>query len=351
MDTQGPEYACKKLGEAGLGSRLIFPDEDRYRDEVKPHWSLTAELTPYCVVQPHTTQEISQAVKILAKAGDCLFAVRSGGHCAWPGASNCENGILSDLSKLNDVEYNAARNIVTVQAGCRWQDVYQAIEPHGVTVNGGRDADIGVGGLLCGGGLSWLLPRYGFAGDIINANKNEDSELFIALKGGACNFGVVSRFDLEAFESTGVWGGMRICSTSSTSSSIENFVNYVDNVEKDLDTSYAMMWGWQPSLRANMLTFIMCNTKGVASPPMLAKVLEIPAVASTVQSQSVASLAQNMKSPFSYHNKWLSATFKKNKEILAKAAELHAECITKLNATIPANGFSTMCFAQALPTL
>ncbi|KAJ3941443.1 uncharacterized protein N0V96_008151 [Colletotrichum fioriniae] len=364
MGTKGSEAACKRLKEAGLRLRLIYSDEDIYRDEVKSHWSLAAQLTPYCVVQPHTTQELSQAVNILAKAEDCIFAVRSGGHCAWPGASNCENGILIDLSKLNDVQYNADRNIVTVQAGCIWKDVYQAIEPHGVTVNGGRDADVGVGGLLCGGGLSWLLPRYGFAcdtvinyeivlssGHIINANKSDNADLFIALKGGACNFGIVSRFDLEAFKATEVWGGMRICNTSSSSASIQNFVDYVDNVEEDLDTSYGIMWGWQPNLRANMLTFVMCNTQGVVRPPILAKVLDIPAVASTVQRQSVASLAQIMKSPFSYHNKWLSATVKNSTEILAKAAELHAQCVAKLGATIPADGFSTMCFAQALPTL
>ncbi|KAG7038309.1 hypothetical protein JMJ77_0013629 [Colletotrichum scovillei] len=364
MSVQGPEAACKNLEEAGLQPRLIYSSEDRYRDEVKPHWSLTAQLTPYYVVQPYSTHELSQAVEILAKAEDCIFAVRGGGHCAWAGASNCENGILIDLSKLNGVQYDADRKIVTVQAGCIWNDVYQAIEPHSVTVNGGRDADVGVSGLLCGGGLSWLLPRHGFAcdtvvnyevvlasGDIINANKSDNADLFIALKGGACNFGIVSRFDLEAFEATEVWGGLHICNTSSTSTSIQNFVNYVHNIEEDLDTSYGIMWGWQPSLRTNMLTFVICNTQGVANPPMLAKVLEIPAVVSTVQHQSVASLALNMKSPFSYHNKWLSATFKNSTEILTKAAELHAECVTKLSATIPTDGFSTMCFAQALPTL
>ncbi|OHF03772.1 hypothetical protein CORC01_01091 [Colletotrichum orchidophilum] len=364
MDTQGPASACERLVEAGLGPRLIYPHEDGYREKVTPHWSLTAQLTPYCVVQPHTTEELSHAVAILAKAENCFFAVKSGGHCAWPGASNCENGILIDLAKLNNVQYDAARNIVAVQAGCRWKDVYQAIEPHVVTVNGGRDAAVGVGGLLCGGGLSWLLPRYGFAcdtvinyevvlasGKVLNVNKNDNADLFIALKGGACNFGIVSRFDLEAFEGTKVWGGMRICNTDSTSPSIEHFVKYVDSVEEDLDTSYGIMWGWQPSFGANMLTFMMCNTKGVVNPPVLAKVLEIPARVSTVQSRGVTDLALEMTPPFSYHNKWLSATFKNDAGILEKAVELHAECVDKLRAQIPANGFSTMCFAQALPTL
>ncbi|KAK7453156.1 hypothetical protein Landi51_04151 [Colletotrichum acutatum] len=175
--------------------------------------------------------------------------------------SNCENGILIELSKLKDVQYDADRNIVTVRAGCIWKDVYQAIEPHGVIFNGGRD----IGELLCGDGLSWLLPRYGFAcdtvvnyevvpasGDIINANKSDNTDLFIAPKGGACKFGIVSRFDLEAFETTEVWVGMRICNTSSTSTSIQSFVNYVNNVKEDLDTSYRIMWrSGQPSDASN----------------------------------------------------------------------------------------------------
>jgi hypothetical protein len=42
-----------------------------------------------------------------------------------------------------------------------WDDVYAALEPHGVIVVGGRVTGVGVGGFTLGGGYSWLSNQYG----------------------------------------------------------------------------------------------------------------------------------------------------------------------------------------------
>lgn len=65
--------------------------------------------------------------------------------------------------------------------------------------------DVGVGGLLLGGGLSFLSAQYGFACDnvvnyeivlanstIVNANAENNTDLFWALKGGGNQFGKAS---------------------------------------------------------------------------------------------------------------------------------------------------------------
>lgn len=62
--------------------------------------------------------------------------------------------------------------------------------------------DVGVGGLLLGGGLSFLSAQYGLGCDsvvnyevvladstIVNANEHSNSDLFWALKGGGNQFG------------------------------------------------------------------------------------------------------------------------------------------------------------------
>lgn len=58
---------------------------------------------------------------------------------------------------------------VKVGAGARWLSVYKALEPLGLAVAGGRNGNVGVGGLLLGGGISHFTTRVGWACDnVIN---------------------------------------------------------------------------------------------------------------------------------------------------------------------------------------
>ncbi|KAL0929635.1 uncharacterized protein CTRU02_215534 [Colletotrichum truncatum] len=363
MDKADQIAACSQLRAVGLGDRIIFSDS-RYRDLVAPHWSLTAELTPYCVIQPETTKEVAKVVSVLSQAEGCLFAVRSGGHTQWPGASNCSGGIVIDLCRMKNVEYDEDRNIVIAQAGCRWRDVYSKADEYGVTVNGGRMGDVGVGGFLCGGGISWLLPRYGFGcdmvvnyevvlanGDIIHANHLENADLFLALKGGACNFGIVTRFYLEAIKGAEVWAGMYICQSSTSTQHIKHFVDYIDTIEEKTDTSYCLLWAWSSEAKDVVLSVMVCNTLGVVEPQALSGVMEVPWTSKTVDRRSVTALALHLESPQPFYNKWLTATFANDGQILTKIVEFHEKLIEKLKVRIPENDFSTVCCVQALPKL
>lgn len=89
-----------------------------------------------------------------------------------------------------------------------------------VMVAGGRERDVAVAGFLLGGGTSLYTCRVGFGcdqvvgfevvladGRIIQANHNEHTDLFRVLKGGGNNFGIVTRFDMQAFPASpaGIW--------------------------------------------------------------------------------------------------------------------------------------------------
>jgi len=102
-----------------------------------------------------------------------------------------------------------------------WDDVYAALEPHGVTVVGGRVPGVGVAGFTLGGGYSWLANQYGLTidtvqsfelvmpnGTVLNVTQTSSPDLFFALKGGQNNFGIVVNFMLKTFPQTQVWGGI-----------------------------------------------------------------------------------------------------------------------------------------------
>ena len=99
---------------------------------------------------------------------ECQFAVKSGGHGMFTGASNIQQGITIDLLNLNQITVSSDKTQVSVGAGNRWYDVYTKLDPMGISVIGGRVAGIGVGGLTLGGGISFFSGRYGWACDNVN---------------------------------------------------------------------------------------------------------------------------------------------------------------------------------------
>lgn len=52
---------------------------------------------------------------------------------------------------LNQVTVDASLGIASLGPGGRWGDVYEALDPYGVSVIGGRIPHVGVGGLILGG--------------------------------------------------------------------------------------------------------------------------------------------------------------------------------------------------------
>lgn len=75
------------LETAGL-EHVLYPEDQTYQDRIESYFSVSARLTPGCIVQPTSAEEVSLAVKVLTSDSDCKFAVRGGGHTAFPGAAN-----------------------------------------------------------------------------------------------------------------------------------------------------------------------------------------------------------------------------------------------------------------------
>lgn len=143
-----------------MRDRLLFPNQDTYKSRLGTYFDVKQQqLTPHCIVQPRSAQEVAVAVKTLTVASvlkTCKFAIRSGGHTPDAGASNIEDGVTIDLKYLNGVDYDAEKNVVKVGPGAQWNDVFNKLEPLGVITTGGRSSTVGVGGLTLGGGISYV---------------------------------------------------------------------------------------------------------------------------------------------------------------------------------------------------
>ncbi|EAW17185.1 FAD-binding oxidoreductase [Aspergillus fischeri NRRL 181] len=204
----GTPCACAQL-ESFYPDKLLFPSSAKYTVEATSYWDIRSDLHPSCIFLPTTAEEVANAVKILTHC-DAHFAVRGGGHMNFPGANNIDNGVLIALPGMD--QFTVHNETIDVGPGMTWYDVYSALDPYGRIAIGGRLKTIGVPGLTLIGGVHYFINKYGFAmdnvvryevvlgnGTQVVASANSHPDLFWALKGGANNFAIVTKFTLKTF--------------------------------------------------------------------------------------------------------------------------------------------------------
>lgn len=146
---------CKALEKHFGADSVDRPNEATYTSYLGTYWSaLQSDVHPYCIFKPSAPEDVSVLV-LLSRFTQCPFAVRSGGHAAFAGASSIEGGITVSFQNLKGIALSADKKVASVQPGNTWGSVYSALQNDDVAVIGGRIENIGVGGLTTGGKLNW----------------------------------------------------------------------------------------------------------------------------------------------------------------------------------------------------
>ncbi|KAL2865132.1 FAD-binding oxidoreductase [Aspergillus lucknowensis] len=355
------EQAFANLRTAGLGDVLYLPGQEAYDARVASYWSLTAQLRPWAIVQPRNTEEVSKAVKAIVGAPDCKFAVRSGGHTPWMGASNIVDGVTIDLGLMAGVAYNPETEIASLLPGGTWANAYTDLEKQGRMVAGGREGKVGIAGLVTGGGKTFYTCRVGFAcdqvanyevvladGSIVNANDQTNPDLFRALKGGGNNFGIVTRFDMVTFPATNIWDCTMICPKESTPQLAEAFLDFVKNVTASPNNHVLGMWTYLPRTVDHFVLLSLMNLDCEEEPHTLSKFLALPGK----KDAKVTTIATKLKSfivPSGNEDTWFTLTFKADLRIILKAAAVFEALIQTMKTQIPDGNFHFSMVLQPLP--
>lgn len=156
--------------------QVLFPADPRYNSREESYWAVNTRLVPTCFVLPDSPQQVSGILKELV-ARKQQFAIKSGGHSPVPGTNNIEKGVTIDLSLLSKITFDESSETVHFGAGVRWKDVYGELSKYKRTVSGGRGGDVGVSGLLLGGGSSWMTAKNGWAVRPLPSSLNSDARL------------------------------------------------------------------------------------------------------------------------------------------------------------------------------
>ena len=149
-----------------LGSKVSFPGNSAYETTQDSYFSLQeAALTPGCVIIPSSSQDVAEAVTIISNIPSCYFAIKGQTHAPAAGFANINAGVTIDMTSLNSITVNNNHTVASIGGGASWLDVYTYLDHHGLSVAGGRNGAVGVGGLTLGGGISYFAPRVGWACD------------------------------------------------------------------------------------------------------------------------------------------------------------------------------------------
>ncbi|TKA77900.1 hypothetical protein B0A55_03342 [Friedmanniomyces simplex] len=266
-----------------LPGKVSYPDTTPYNSSIASYWSVQEETVhPTCVVSATTSQDVALSVFILTLGGQifpgqCDFAVRSGGHTPFAGAANIQQGITIDLSALNQVTPSADLSTVTVGPGNRWTQVYLKLDALDIAIGGGRVGIVGVGGLTLGGGV--VLA----SGLTVNVTQTSFPDLWVALKGGSNNFGIVTAFESTAFQQGKFWGGFIGNSIATKDAQFAAFEALNGSPNYDpyaaLINSYVFTAATNSWYIANNIEY----TKPQAYPPFFANFTSLPQTFSTMR--------------------------------------------------------------------
>jgi FAD/FMN-containing dehydrogenase len=233
-----------------LGSRVECPvlrAGDAGWDDAVLVWNGMVAKTPALVLQPTSGAQVAAAVGFARDRG-LLLTIKGGGH-NMAGTSIAEQGLTLDMSRMRDVTVDSDARLAHVGSGCLLQDVDRATQAHGLaTPLGSFNSEVGIAGLTLGGGLGYLTRRFGWAvdcleeveivtadGRIRTADRDENADLFWALRGGGGNFGVVTRFTFRLHEvGPTITGGLVVFSADRVDDVLATYRDLTESAPREL---------------------------------------------------------------------------------------------------------------------
>ena len=235
-------------------SGQLFEPADAGYDEARQIWNASVSKRPGLIARCTGVADIVAAIKF-ARANNLLTSIRGGGHNVG-GRALCEDGLVIDLSRMRSVFVDGATRRVRVHGGATLGDMDRETHVFGLTVPCGIVPKTGIGGLTLGGGVGWLIRKYGMTidnllscqmvtadGKILTAGASENADLFWALRGGGGNFGVVTSFEFQAHPVSTVLGGFLLYPRAAAVDVIRHFRDYIASAPDELTAYAALLHG------------------------------------------------------------------------------------------------------------
>jgi FAD/FMN-containing dehydrogenase len=217
MTTSADDVRVAEL-TARVSGPVLAPGDDAYDETRRVHNGLI-DRRPALIVRCRKPEDVVAALAFARDAG-LDVSVRGGGHNV-AGRAVADGGLMIDLAEMKTITVDPGGATATAGGGVTWAELNEATAEHGLAVTGGAISTTGIAGLTLGGGLGWLMAKYGLAadnlvsvqlvtasGEVHDVDASSHPDLFWALRGGGGNFGVATSFTYRMHPVDTVVGGL-----------------------------------------------------------------------------------------------------------------------------------------------
>jgi UDP-N-acetylenolpyruvoylglucosamine reductase len=205
------------LAQLRIAGEVVTP-QDAGWDSARLARNLAVDQRPALIAYPESPNDVIEIVRY-ARANGMRVAAQGTGHGA-VALGPLENTVLIKTSRMRRVDIQPQARIARAEAGVEWQEVVAPASEHGLLALHGSSPDVGVVGYTLGGGMGWLARKHGLAANSVTAieivtpdgvlrrvDRDNDSDLFWALRGGGGNFGVVTAIEFRLYPYTEAYAG------------------------------------------------------------------------------------------------------------------------------------------------
>ena len=234
-----------------LRGKLIEPKDPDY-DAARKVYNAMIVKKPRLIAECADVADVIYCVNF-ARENDVLLSIRSGGHNAG-GLGICDDGLVIDLARIKYTRIDPAAHTTTVGGGCTWGDVDHANHAFGSAVPSGIISTTGVGGLTLGGGIGHLTRKCGLTidnllsadvvladGRFVKADKDQNPDLFWALRGGGGNFGVVTAFTFRSHPISTVYAGPMLYELNEATEVLKWYREFLPAAPDELNGFFAFL--------------------------------------------------------------------------------------------------------------
>lgn len=187
----------------GLSGKVITPCSNEY-EQARQEWNRAIQKFPIMIVYCYSVEDVRNAV-CWGVCNGIKIRIRSGGH-HYQGYSTGNDVLVIDVSHMKQLKLDEADNSVFVQSGVENREIYDYLGAREYPFPGGTCPTVGVSGYILGGGWGYssrylglgcdsliALEMIDYQGKVLKAEKNHNSDLFWACRGGGGgNFGIVT---------------------------------------------------------------------------------------------------------------------------------------------------------------